>query len=77
MPLTHTQRSIEDAGPVSSLELAFRVFSADLNVNDWFLQEQRTEAAGEGRTFSVGKIYGGEGKLVAEMSQSCILRRKK
>jgi acyl-CoA thioesterase len=77
MPLTNTKRNIEDAGPVSSLELAFRVFSPDLDANQWFLQEQHTEAAGDGRTFSIGKIYSEAGKLLAEMSQTCILRKKK
>jgi acyl-CoA thioesterase len=71
---TFTNRFFDDAGPVSTLDLSVRFFTPDLDFNQFHLQEQRTMAAGVGRTFNTGQLWSEDGKLVAHMSQQCICR---
>ena len=74
LPLTHNGLSIADASAQSSLDFAFRVFQNEVNLNEWLVREVSTVTGGNGRTFNEAKIWDREEKLVAEMTQQCILR---
>jgi acyl-CoA thioesterase II len=76
VPLSHNHQFIDDAGACSSLEFALRLFTADIDLNDWLLREIRPITAGEGRTFTEARVWDRSGKMVASMTQQCIMRPK-
>ncbi len=77
LALTHSGLSFADAGAQSSLDFAFRVFENTVNLNNWHLREMSTVTGGNGRTFNEAKTWDQEGRMVAEMTQQCILRPPK
>ena len=77
LALNHSGLSLVDAAAQSSLDFAFRVFENDVNLNDWLLREMVTVTGGNGRTFAEAKVWSPEGKMVAGMTQQCILRPQK
>lgn len=77
VPLNHSGRSLAEAGAQSSLDFALRVFGNAVDVNEWCMREMTTVAGGDGRTYSEAKVWERGGRMVAEMSQQCILRPKK
>lgn len=76
VPLAHDHSFFTEAGACSTLDFAFRVFVNDLKVNDWHLREMKTIAGGEGRTYNEARLWDERGKMVASMTQQCILRPK-
>lgn len=74
LPLIHDHKFLDDVGDCSSLDFAFRIFSSDVDLNQWHLKERRTIAGGGGRTFSEARLFDESGKLVAIESQQSILR---
>lgn len=77
LPLIFAQKTFADASASSSLELALRIFSPELDLNRWTLQECESDRGGFGRTYSRGRLWDLEGNLLAEMSQQSILRPAK
>jgi len=77
LALAHSGRSFADASAQSSLDFAFRVFENKIDLNDWHLREMSTVTGGNGRTFNEAKVWDKEGRMVAEMTQQCILRPPK
>ncbi|GAM89183.1 hypothetical protein ANO11243_072200 [Dothideomycetidae sp. 11243] len=73
-PLMHSHRSLTDSAACSTLDFALRIFSNDLDMNQWHHREWKCIAAAVGRTYSEAQLWDEQGKLVAVMSQSCILR---
>ena len=76
-PLSHDHMFVQDAGANSSLDFALRVFVNEVDFNAWSLRELRTITGGEGRTYSEGRLWDQSGKMVASMTQQCIMRPKK
>lgn len=85
LPLTFTNRFLNDAQACSTLEFSLRYFNlpddpiaAEKNgtgvLDDWLLQEQSTEVGSQGRTFSTGRCWNTQGKMVAVMTQVGIMR---
>jgi len=66
-------RPLTSAAACSSLDFSLRFF-APVDLSQWHLLEHHTEAAGNARTFSVGRLWDERGKEIAQMSQSSILR---
>ncbi|ETS77181.1 hypothetical protein PFICI_11055 [Pestalotiopsis fici W106-1] len=77
LPLAHDHLWLDDVAACSSLDFAMRVFVSHLDLGQWHLKERTTARAGEGRSYSEGKLWDDKGDLVAIMSQQCILRPKK
>ena len=77
LALTHNGQSLADAAAQSSLDFAFRVFENRVDLNEWLVREMVTVTGGNGRTFAEAKVWNPEGKMVAEMTQQCILRPQK
>jgi hypothetical protein len=73
-PLSHNHMFLDDAGACSSLEFALRVFSNDVDLTKWNLREMGTITGGVGRTYSEGRVWDAEDRLVASMTQQSIIR---
>lgn len=73
LPLTFTHSFITAAAACSSLELSLR-FLRPPRIDAWLLQEQHTEAGGNGRTFSTGRVWDMDGVEIANMTQVGIMR---
>jgi len=76
VPLTHSHKFLDDAAACSSLDFALRIFSNDVNLNDWHLREQATVTGAEGRTYTEARLWDRDGNMVASMTQQCIMRPK-
>lgn len=76
IPLSHSQRFLEDAGACSSLDFALRVFGNAVDLASWHLKEMKTIVGAEGRTYSEAQIWDERGAMVASMTQQSIMRPK-
>ena len=74
LPLTLQSLSLADAGACSTLDFALRILDNDLDLNAWHLREMKTIAGGNGRTYSESQLWNSEGKMIASMTQTSILR---
>lgn len=69
LPLVHSGQSLTDASAQSSLDFAFRVFTNDLDLNQWQLRELSTITGGDGRTYTEAQVWDRHGKMVCSMTQ--------
>jgi acyl-CoA thioesterase II len=76
LPLAHSRHFFDEVDACSSLDFAFRIFTPNVNLNNWHLRECITHAGGFGRTFSEGRVWDEVGTLVGSMTQQSILRPK-
>ncbi|KAF5024544.1 hypothetical protein F66182_3307 [Fusarium sp. NRRL 66182] len=76
LPLAHSNMFMDDAAACSSLDFALRLFVDDIRLDDWNLRELRTVRGGTGMTYSEGRVWDQQGKLVASMTQQSVLRPK-
>lgn len=74
VPLSHSHKFINEAGPCSSLDFALRIFTPHIDLNAWATKERRTVAAGYGRSYSEGRMWDQEGNMISSMTQQSILR---
>ena len=74
VPLTHSHLTLSDVGACSSLDFALRIFSNDVSLNKWHLQEMQTATGGNGRTYAESRLYDEAGNMVASMTQQSIMR---
>ncbi|KAJ0163990.1 hypothetical protein CTA2_1996 [Colletotrichum tanaceti] len=74
IPLTHTNRYLDDVGPCSSLDFALRFFTGDLDMSKWHLRELKTIAGNDGRTYTEARLWDRDGNMVATMNQQSIMR---
>ena len=76
VPLIHSHKFLDDAAACSSLDFALRIFSNDINLNDWHLREEATVTGAEGRTYTEARLWDRDGNMIASMTQQCIMRPK-
>jgi len=76
LPATFENKFVDDYGAMSSLDATLRFHINNWRIDEWCLHEAHTEAAGDGRTYSVGRLYKEDGTLIASMQQMCIARPK-
>ncbi|OAL30955.1 hypothetical protein AYO20_08540 [Fonsecaea nubica] len=76
MPLIHDHKGMHDAGAASTLDFALRVFVNDVDMTRWHLRERMTRTAGVARNYAESRIWDESGKMVASMTQQCMLRPK-
>ncbi|KAI0171543.1 thioesterase-like superfamily-domain-containing protein [Pestalotiopsis sp. NC0098] len=74
LPLGHSNMWLDDSAACSSLDFALRLFASDIDLSSWHLRERRTTAGGLGRTYTEGRLWDENGKLVASMTQQSIMR---
>ncbi|KAI8663308.1 hypothetical protein NCS57_00931400 [Fusarium keratoplasticum] len=72
--LAHSSMSLEVAGACSSLDFVLRLLVNDVALNEWHFRENKTIVGGDGRTYSEARLWDKEGRMVANMTQKCILR---
>lgn len=75
-PLTQSGLSLIDAGACSTLDFALRFHDDDYDLQEYHLREMRTYCADRDRTFNEALLWNKDGKLIASMSQQCVLRAK-
>ncbi|KAI0898707.1 thioesterase-like superfamily-domain-containing protein [Annulohypoxylon nitens] len=76
VPLTHNHLWFDDVVACSTLDFALRLFMPDVKMDSWHLKERKTSRGGGGRTYSEGRLWDVDGRLVASMTQQSILRIK-
>lgn len=76
VPLTHNHLWFDDVLACSTLDFALRLFEPSVKMDFWHLKERITLKGGSGRTYSEGRLWNDDGKLVASMTQQSILRLK-
>ncbi|KIW31226.1 acyl-CoA thioesterase II [Cladophialophora immunda] len=76
MPLIHNNKGMHDAGAASTLDFALRIFVNDVDTTRWHLRERMTRTAGVGRNYAESRLWDQNGRMVASMTQQCILRPK-
>lgn len=77
LPLVHEHLFFDDVGACSTLEFAIRIWDHSPDLTKWHLRERKTINANGGLTYSEGRLWSQDRKmLVASMTQQCILRPK-
>lgn len=74
IPLTHSQKFLDEASACSSLDFALRFFTGEINLGDWHLREIKTVVGRDGRTFTEARLWDSDGNMVANMTQQSIMR---
>lgn len=77
LPLSQHGLTLSDAAACSTLDFALRFHDDDLDFTRHHLREMRTHCAGRERTYSEAFVWDLDGRLVASMSQQCVLRPSK
>ncbi|GJC81128.1 hypothetical protein ColLi_03966 [Colletotrichum liriopes] len=77
IPLTHSNKFLDDAGPCSSLDFALRFFTGDIDMDKWYIRETKTIAGNDGRTYTEARFWDQAGNMVATMNQQSIMRPSK
>jgi acyl-CoA thioesterase II len=75
-PLSQQGLRLIDAGACSTLDFALRFHEDEYDLQEYHLREMRSYCANRDRTFSEALLWDKEGKLIASMSQQCVLRSK-
>ncbi len=81
LPLTHVGESklLDDVGACSILDFSMRMFQTGekrLEMYKYELKEKGSVAASGGRRYEEARIWDEKGKMVARMTQACILSSK-
>ena len=74
IPQVHDHRALYDNAACGSLDFALRIFSNDLDMNQWHVKEWKTIAGGSGRTYTEARMWNSNGVLVSSMTEQSILR---
>lgn len=76
LPLALLGVPLTSARAASTMDFSLRFFCPPPTKmhESWILQEQNTERAADGRTFSVGRMFTEDGTEFARMSQVSIMR---
>jgi acyl-CoA thioesterase II len=74
LPLMHDHKFLEDVGACSSLDFSLRLFTPNLNMNNWHIKERKAIAGEGARTYSEARLFDAAGNLVAIESQQSIMR---
>ena len=77
LPLTQDHKFLDDVAACSSLDFALRIFSNDFDMNTRHIKELTTSNASFGLSYSEGRFWDRDRRMIASMSQHSILRLKK
>ncbi|KAJ1329767.1 thioesterase family protein [Microdochium nivale] len=75
LPLVHHGLQIEEVGSWATLDFALRYFRPEVRLQEWHLKERVLQTADFGRSYGEGRLYDEQGRMVASMTQQCILRK--
>ncbi|KAE8153806.1 thioesterase-like superfamily-domain-containing protein [Aspergillus avenaceus] len=76
IPANHSGYQLTDASACASLDFSLRLFTHEIDLRKWHLTEATTSVAGNARAFSEGRVWDGNGRLLASMTQQTLLRPK-
>lgn len=76
-PLVLQSMPLTESGACSTLEFSLRFLTPEIDINDFHMREWKTYAGDAARTFSEARLWDNKGRMVASMSQTCILRPPK
>lgn len=74
MPMAFGRVHPNAVASCSSLDFSLRIFANELNFEQWHLREEKSLAAGEGRTYQESQLWDQKGRLVASLTEQCIMR---
>ncbi|KAL6234526.1 hypothetical protein BDW75DRAFT_212134 [Aspergillus navahoensis] len=77
IPANHSGYSLSQASACATLDFALRVLTHHVDLQGWHVSERQTSGAGYARALSEGRAFDGNGRLLAIMTQTTILRPKK
>ncbi|KAF5520929.1 hypothetical protein CGCA056_v007821 [Colletotrichum aenigma] len=77
VPLTHDHMWFQDVTACSSIDVALRFFTKEVNFENWHIVERNAIRGGGNRTFAESRIWDEKGNFIAHMSQQSIMRLKK
>ncbi|KAJ0420681.1 thioesterase-like superfamily-domain-containing protein [Aspergillus carlsbadensis] len=77
IPANHSGYSLGQASACATLDFALRLVSHGIDLRDWHIGERQTVGAGNARALSEGRVFSMDGRLLANMAQTTILRAKK
>jgi acyl-CoA thioesterase len=76
-PVVFNHINVRNIGACASLDFAIRILVNDFDMSQWHLREEKSVAAGAGRTFQDCHVKDENGRIIASMTEQCILRPKK
>ncbi|KAL2840408.1 thioesterase-like superfamily-domain-containing protein [Aspergillus pseudoustus] len=76
IPANHSGYSLTQASACATLDFVLRLLTPRVNLRDWHVSERQACAAGNARAVSEGRVFNGDGQLLASMTQTTILRAK-
>ncbi|PLB48796.1 Thioesterase/thiol ester dehydrase-isomerase [Aspergillus steynii IBT 23096] len=77
IPANHSGYNLFEASACATLDFALRILTHGLDLQNWHVSERQTCGAGNARALSEGRVFNGNGRLLASMTQTTILRPKK
>ncbi|KAJ6137392.1 Thioesterase/thiol ester dehydrase-isomerase [Penicillium samsonianum] len=77
IPANHSGYSLSEASACATLDFALRILTHEVDLQNWHVSERQTYGAGNARALSEGRVFNGDGRLLASMTQKTILRAKK
>ncbi|KAJ5090599.1 Thioesterase/thiol ester dehydrase-isomerase [Penicillium argentinense] len=76
IPANHSGYSLAQASACATLDFALRILTHEYDLKEWHVSERQTCGAGNARALSEGRVFNGNGRLLASMTQKTILRPK-
>lgn len=76
IPANHSGYPLTQASACATLDFSLRLFTHEIDLRRWHLTEVTTSVAGNARAFSEGRVWDGNGRLLASMTQQTLLRPK-
>ncbi|KAL4764220.1 uncharacterized protein BDW70DRAFT_148175 [Aspergillus foveolatus] len=77
IPATHSGYSLSQASACATLDFALRMLTHHIYLQDWHVSERQTCGAENARALGEGRVFNRDGRLLASMTQTTILRPKK
>ncbi|KAJ5414819.1 Thioesterase/thiol ester dehydrase-isomerase [Penicillium cosmopolitanum] len=76
IPANHSGYNLSQASACATLDFALRLLTHEIDLRNWHVSERQTCGAGNARALSEGRVFNGDGRLLASMTQKTILRPK-
>ncbi|KAL4739856.1 Thioesterase/thiol ester dehydrase-isomerase [Aspergillus similis] len=77
IPANHSGYSLSQASVCATLDFALRVLTHRVYLQDWHVSERQTCGAENARALGEGRVFTRDGRLLASMTQTTILRPTK
>ncbi|KAL4921833.1 thioesterase-like superfamily-domain-containing protein [Aspergillus aurantiobrunneus] len=75
IPANHSGYSLAQASTCATLDFALRLLTNGADLQNWHIGERQSFGAGNARALSEGRVFDADGRLLASMVQTTILRK--